>query len=149
MAETFSVIFELDVGSLDRICADYLARGGDLRPVVESSRSILKTAVDDIFNTEGSASASGATWKASRRAEEQGGMTLQDTGLLAGTLDTEAGEDWVLVGSNVPYGKYHLPPEKSGHEITTGIMPVRDWLDIDEDEVFEEIGDLMLDHLVS
>lgn len=137
------VVFDLNAEELFRVIEDYEKRGGNLRDVAESSRAIMKTAVDDLFDTEGN-----GQWKKSKRAEEEGGKTLQDTDLLAQTIDTEAGDDWVLVGSNVPYGRFHLPPEKSGHEVTTGIMPVRDWLDIDEDEVMGEIVDLMLDHLV-
>ena len=137
------VVFDLNAEELFGVIADYKERGGNLRDVAESARAIMKTAVDDLFDTEGN-----GQWKRSKRAEEEGGKTLQDTDLLAQTIDTEAGDDWVLVGSNVPHGKFHLPPEKSGHEVTMGIMPVRDWLAIDEDEVMDDIADLMLDHLI-
>jgi hypothetical protein len=32
--------------------------------------------------------------------------------------------------------------------VTTGVMPVRDYLDVDEEEVFDELVDLLLAHLV-
>lgn len=147
MAEVFQVAVDIDTSKLERLIDEYRERGEDLRDVAYQARAILKTAIDDIFYTEGTASAKGEKWKPSRRAIDQGGMTLNDTGILAGTLDMDSGEDWVSGGSAVPYGKYHLPPEKSGHDVTTGVMPVRDWLDVDEDAFLDDVGDLLVSHL--
>jgi len=60
----------------------------------------------------------------------------------SGSIERDFGSDWGSAGTDVPYGAFHLPPEKSGHQTTTGVMPVRDFLDINEDEVVEEISAL-------
>ena len=147
MVEVFQVAVDIDCAELISAIGEYKARGGDLRDITHSSEAILKAAIDDLFATEGTASPGGKAWKKSRRALNQSGMTLQDTGNLAGTIFTDSGEDWVSAGSNVPYGKFHLPPEKSGHAVTTGVMPVRDWLDVDEEDVLDQVEDLLLTHL--
>lgn len=132
---------DFDASALTDVIAEYVKKGGELSRLGPSVGEILREAVDYQFDSEGNGS-----WKASARAILQGGKTLQDTGNLAGTMETEVefvGQELVaFVGSNIPYAPFHLPPEKSGHAVSTGVMPVRDYFDIDEEEVMEEIGDL-------
>src|SRR5690349_14119192 len=135
----------LDISSLEKAIAEYEKNGRDLEDFFKSAETVLIEAVDREFDTEGR-----GHWKKSLRAELEGGKTLEKSGTLAGSISHGAshGKDFVEVGTNVPYAGFHLPPEKSGHPVTTGIMPVRDFLDFDQDEVLEELADLLGDALV-
>lgn len=134
---------DFDASELEGAVEAYAKKVGDLDRLAPTVAEILREAVDYVFDTEGDGS-----WKPSARAILQGGKTLQDTGNLAGTIEADAtfvgNEIVAFVGSDVPYAPYHLPPEKSGHPVVTGVMPVRDFLDIDADDVMDEIGDLFV-----
>lgn len=134
---------QFDVSELLKGIDEQRRRASNLEPFWKGAESILVEAVDYEFDSEGR-----GKWKKSLRAELQGGKTLQDTGLGAGSIKATHGKDFVEAGTNVWYMVFHLPPEKSGHPVTTGIMPVRDYLDVDEEEVFDELVDLLLAHLV-
>ena len=107
-----------------------------------SAAQVLVDAVDYEFYSEGR-----GRWQASLRALLEGGKTLTDTGVLAGAVQPGYTEDEAFAYDDVPYGVYHLPPEKSGHP-STGKMPVRDWTDIDIDAASDEIVDLFLREVV-
>ena len=90
-------------------------------------------------------------WKenaqSTKNKKPAGRGVLDDTGALKMGISSEVRSDGVYVGADKEYGKFHLPPEKSGHP-SKGIMPVRDWLGFDEDglsgienAVVEEIED--------
>ena len=74
----------------------------------------------------------------------KGRGVLVDAGDL-GNISFEATADYVLIGSNQEYGKYHLPSDKSGHP-SKNIMPVRDWLDFDN-EGYERIERAIVDEI--
>ena len=131
-----------DAKELEGVLDPWIARGGNLRALTPSIANILVEAVDNEFYTEGRGS-----WKPSLRALLDGGKTLTDTDVLAGSIQPGYSEDEAWAFTDVPYGAYHLPPEKSGHP-SKGIMPVRDFLDIDNEEVSDEIVDLFLREMV-
>lgn len=120
----------------------WIARGGNVRALMPSAAQVLVDAVDQEFYSEGR-----GQWKASLRALIEGGKTLTDTGVLAGSIQPGYTEDTATAYTDVPYGVYHLPPEKSGHP-SRGIMPVRDFLDIDIDAASDEIVDLFLREVI-
>lgn len=131
-----------DAKELEGALDPWIARGGNLRALMPRAAEIIMEAVDYEFYSEGRGS-----WKPSLRALLEGGKTLNDTGVLAGTLKREYDESSANVYSDVPYAPYHLPPEKSGHP-SKGIMPVRDFLEIDIDAASDEIADLFLREMV-
>lgn len=50
----------------------------------------------------------GKAWKPSRRAQEQGGQTLRDKGILANSFTFQAiSSDGLIYGTNVWYGEVH------------------------------------------
>lgn len=50
----------------------------------------------------------GIAWKVSRRAQEQGGQTLRDKGILANSFTFEPiSSDGLIYGTNVWYGEVH------------------------------------------
>ena len=122
----------LNWSALERELTDLYKHGAnlnDLRPVIGE---ILVTAIDEVFDTEGNAS-----WVRSDRAVAQGGKTLQDSGNLAGSMMVsypDAGA--VAVGTDVPYGVYHLEGTKH--------MEQRDFLDIDWDDVSDEVAEFLV-----
>lgn len=122
----------LNWSELDHVLSELYAHGAnlnDLRPVIGE---ILVTAIDEVFDTEGN-----GKWKKSQRAELQGGKTLQDTGILAGSISTEYPENGtVAAGTDVPYGIFHLEGTKK--------MEVRDFLDIDWEGVSEEVSEFLV-----
>jgi phage gpG-like protein len=127
---------DFDTRALQKVVDEFAKKGGETERLMPTVASILVEAVDYQFDTEGK-----GTWKKSARAILQGGKTLQDHGFLA-DIQPDHGKDWGEAYSDLPYAGFHLPPEKSGHPVTTGKMPVRDYLAIDEQEALEEIGDL-------
>lgn len=87
----------------------------------------------------------GQKWQPSRRAVEQGGQTLSDTGRLRKSIDYAATPKEVMVGSNAAYARIHQMGGKTGkgHKVT---MPARPFLgvsDADMDEVRETISDFL------
>jgi phage virion morphogenesis protein len=60
-------------------------------------------------------------------------------------ISFEATQDYALIGSNQDYGKFHLPSKKSGHP-SKNIMPVRDWLDFDQDG-YKEIEEAIVEEI--
>lgn len=137
-----SVSVELDTKALQAIVDEFALNYESLSEIMPAAASVLVGAVDYEFHTEGR-----GRWKKSKRAEEQGGKTLQDTGILAGSIQPAHGDGWFGAYTETPYAVFHLPPEKSGVP-SKGIMPVRDFLDIDMADAMEEVADLIVEHLV-
>lgn len=77
-------------------------RAGDLSPVMRTISEMMRGAVEDNFEAEGR-----PKWKKSRRAIEQGGKTLQDTGRLAASITKRATSTSAEVGTNVVYAAIH------------------------------------------
>ena len=74
----------------------------DLTPVMAAIGEDILFGIEDAF--AGEQSPSGQAWRSSRRAEKEGGKTLQDTRRLLNSLHVVAGPDSVSVGTNVIYG---------------------------------------------
>jgi len=71
-------------------------------------------------------------------------QVLVDAGNLR-QISFKVVDDGVLIGSDRDYGKFHLPPEKSGHP-SKNVMPVRDWLDFDE-KGYERIENAIIEEI--
>ena len=140
--------------------ARLLAAAEDLTPVMQEIGSYLELSVDERFEAE--AGPGGAAWQPSRRAREEGGKTLSDTGRLRASITSEAGADWVRIGTNVIYAAIHqeggtLTPTQPGGRLVFPIgdgwvsvgavtLPARPFLGLDaedEGEILAIVGDYL------
>lgn len=77
----------------------------DFSPAMAAIASHLEETTRERF--ERSAGPDGAAWKPSRRAQEQGGRTLIDSGRLLASLATFADATRAIVGTNLVYAAIH------------------------------------------
>lgn len=75
----------------------------------------------------------GVAWRPSRRAIDQGGQTLIDSGLLRSSIVYEAGSDQVRVGSNRVYAAIHQEGGQAGRGGKTR-LPARPYLGVNDDD---------------
>ena len=114
--------------------------------------------IENHFNNE--SGPKGKKWKSSKRALEQGGKTLQDTGALSMIkFNINTTQNYAFIGTTVHSGKAHhvgavipskfLKPKKAGgmlhwvsfgkdrfsygHEIPSFRLPVREWAYISDE----------------
>lgn len=112
-------------------------RGGNVADLLPVVGEILRSAIDEVFLTEGR-----GEWEVSRRVLEEGGTILQDTGRLAASIAIEEiGGDTVEAFALEPYGKFHV--------FGTKYMPARDYLDIDFIAVSDEVSEFILGEILS
>lgn len=115
---------------------------------VKDPKPLLKLAFntagfrDVIKHFQGEQSPEG-TWKKSKRAIEQGGQTLQDTGRLRGGFQPgnikNQGKNAIVFFNPVPYGGIHDEGTKT--------IPQREFMWL-SDSAQEEMLNIMLDQLV-
>lgn len=121
--------FKIDVTDQPILTAlqEAKAKLQDLTPIMRNIGIFVQASTKRRFTEE--ISPSGTPWKKSRRAKEQGGQTLSDTGRLRNSITFLAGKDSVAIGTSVPYGKYHqfgtapyviLPKSKKVLKFTIG-----------------------------
>jgi phage virion morphogenesis protein len=97
----------------------------------------------------------GKPWKKSRRAEEQGGETLRDRGILYNSIHAAAGNDQVIVGTPVIYAATHqfgaargsFGSTSRGGPIPWGDIPARPFLGI-SDETLSAIRETLIDFVL-
>lgn len=77
----------------------------DTQDLMERIGIVAENAISDNF--EGEHDPDGVAWAPSFRAREQGGKTLTDHGLLAGSIDGSATATSVERGSNLIYARIH------------------------------------------
>lgn len=134
-------LVEIDVSELDRMLIGVRARieNADGAAVAE----ILIEGIDRVLQSEGSWG-SGESWDPlspaylKARPERRGGQMLQDTELLMG-IQPRVGSGWAEGWSPAEYAVYHASPEPRS------VMPLRDFLAVDEDWLAEEVGNMLLD----
>jgi len=59
----------------------------------------------------------GNAWKPSKRSEDEGGKTLQNTRTLYNSISYRASMEGVEVGTNVKYARVHQGLDKSGNQV--------------------------------
>lgn len=106
---------QLKNDQVNRLLSGIARKLGDLAPVMRQIAGIMQDAVEENFDQEGRPS-----WKPSRRAEAQGGRTLQDTGRLAASITSRATGNQAMVGTNVVYAAIH---QFGGHTGPHTILP--------------------------
>lgn len=92
----FSYSISLDDSSFDKGMIGLLKASQNLRPVMEIAGGIFENSTRHRFDTE--RGPGDIPWPQSWRAREQGGKTLQDKGLLRGSIISNVGDDYVETG---------------------------------------------------
>lgn len=139
-----------------------IQRGQDLRPVMRDISTVLMGVVRDAFDDE-TDPATGEKWPRLSdkttipRRQESGhwpGSVLQVTGRLAASISQDYGDDYAVVGTNLPYARTHQFGAKQGEfgrtsrggPIPWGDIPARPIFGID-DEGRAEILDILAAYL--
>lgn len=99
----------------------------DLSPVMRKIAGTLLTETQFNFLDEGR-----PAWIPSLAAEERDGQTLQQTGRLMGSIDTDYDDRQAAVGTNVVYGAIHQFGGETGRNKATEIL-ARPYLPLTED----------------
>ena len=119
------------------------ARGEDLTPAMDEIGAALVSSVLDRF--ERGADPDGTPWTPLRRALEQGGQTLIDSGRLRGSITHVAASDRVTVGTNVIYAAIHQFGGRAGRGHRT-VLPSRPFLGLSEGDI-DEVRAILIDHV--
>lgn len=85
--------------------SELLLRGANLYPVMDEIGGMLVDSVIKRF--EDQKDPEGVAWSSSRRAEEEGGVTLTDSARLRHSITHAASASKVEVGTNMVYGGIH------------------------------------------
>ncbi len=95
----------LNWGGFDRALVNASRKLSDTRPLMASVGEALVSGTIRRFAAE--KAPDGSAWEKSKRAAEENGQTLTDTGRLRKSIDFAATPDKVMVGSNLPYARIH------------------------------------------
>lgn len=85
--------------------SELLLRGANLHPVMDEIGSLLVATVAHRFAEE--EGPDGEAWTPSRRAEDEGGVTLTDSARLRHSITHSAGATKVEIGTNLVYAGIH------------------------------------------
>ncbi|WP_330925291.1 phage virion morphogenesis protein [Candidatus Sororendozoicomonas aggregata] len=131
---------------------DLVAAGADLSPVMRQVAGILADAAEQAFASEADPT-TGQSWQPLTEAhqakrEEKGytGPTLQMTGQLAASIQSDYGRDYAQVGSNLVYGAIHQHGGTADMRPANAAIPARPFLGA-SDEDRDEILDILQRHL--
>lgn len=119
--------------------------GIDMEPLYDEVGEILLASVARNFRVGGRYAVSGdgefvggtMHWPESRRAKEQSGQTLLDTGQLAASITKRVGPDGVTIGTNKVYAAIHHYGGAAGRG-GVSILPPRPFLVVQEED-FQDI----------
>lgn len=86
---------------------------------------------------------------AARKAKKRGGAPILkfDNHMLGDRLNYQVGDNWVEIGSNVPYGALHQFGGKPGMAAGPAAVPARPWLGLSDQDT-AEIKQILTDHLL-
>lgn len=145
---------ELQTAELDRALTRLAASVKDMTPIMRAIGGELEAATERNFDDEGARIA--AKWKPSRRALEQKGQTLRDTGRLVASISaggaghvSEVTPQSVFVGTNVEYAAIHQFGGRAGRNRKVEI-PDRPFFGLnqqDEQDIAELIGKMLDDSM--
>ena len=110
------------------------------QPLMLKIAGVMHDAVEENFEQEGR-----PRWKPSKRAQRQGGKTLQDTGQMAASVAEKYDNDSALVGTNKKQAAIHQFGGKAGRgkKATIPARPVLKLTDSDLQEIKEAIKDYL------
>lgn len=92
-------------GGLDKALGKATGKLGNTQALMESVGEALVSGTKKRFAAK--KDPKGKPWQPSRRALEEGGETLTDSGRLRRSIDYAATSDKVMVGSNLAYARIH------------------------------------------
>lgn len=126
---------------MERAIKHYRSRADNVD--MEVFATLAMSYVDDVFQSEGATSLSGAWEPLSETTlilhpRRIGGLILQDTGATA-NIQLTYGPDFVDLVAPTDYAQYHLTGTKH--------MPKRDFFDVDTAKMLEEAGAIALAEL--
>lgn len=96
---------DVDTSPVDALLSQLARKLGDLSGPMDAIGLLVSESVRDNFKR--GVGPDGTAWKKSRRATEQNGQTLVDTGRLRTSITHQADRDSVVIGTTVPYAAVH------------------------------------------
>jgi phage virion morphogenesis protein len=130
----------IDDREVKKMLRDLASRVKDRRPLMREIAEIMHDAVMENFEQEGR-----PKWKPSKRAQKQGGQTLQDTGSLAASISSRHDNNSAQVGTNKKYAAIHQFGGKAGRG-TKVTIPARPFLKLTDSDL-EEIKEAVKEYL--
>lgn len=148
---------DIDAREPLRFLADLGDRLDDTKPLMEDIAAIMLDAVEENFAQEGRPDWVDLTDNTKARREKRGkwpGKILQDSGLLAASVQARADDNEAAVSTNYPSAPTHqfgaekgeYGQTKTGLPIPFGDIPARPFLVLGEDDIQEidaTIGDYL------
>lgn len=147
-------------GGLDKALGKATGKLGNTQALMESVGEALVSGTKKRFAAK--KDPEGKPWQPSRRALEEGGETLTDSGRLRRSIDYAATSDKVMVGSNLAYARIHqkggeIKPKKAkklvfkdsdGKTVAVDAVtiPARPYLGVSKEDM-EEVKSTMADFL--
>lgn len=151
------VTIQIETGQVQELLSQIQNRGQNLGPVLAEMGELVVSAILGHFESQ--SGPDGTPWIPSRRAAEQGGQTLQNTGRLKGSIRYEVGSQSVEAGTSgsIPYAAIHQfggtikPKTKKalsfgGRLFGAVHMPARPYVGISE-STMRDLDEALLDHL--
>ena len=142
-----AVQFQLDDSELLKALDAYASRTKNLKPVFRLIALDFLDRVEDNFASE-SGFAFGE-WEdlapatiAARRKNGVGYKILQDTGVMAGSVTPDYGNDFAEAFTTIFYAKYHTSKEPRSK------LPLRDFFDIDIESAQKDAAELILEEII-
>ena len=137
--------FKMDMGGLQRMVGTAIAQSQATRQLAANIGEALKSSTQDRF--EHGVGPDGTPWEPSQRALKKGGKTLVNNNILQNSIDWEASDSTVVVGTNNEYARIHQLGGQAGrgHAVT---LPARPYLGLSEED-HAEIREMMRDHLAA
>lgn len=131
----------IDDTELKQLLKDLTQKLSDRRPLMRNLAGIMHNAVEENFEQEGR-----PRWKPSKRAQKQGGKTLQDTGSLVASISMQYDNDKAVVGTNKVYAAIHQFGGKAGRGRKVTI-PERPYLKLTNEDL-EDIKQAVKEYLI-
>ena len=137
--------FTMDTRSLEKKFGYMLNRLRQSKKMLSTIGEALVTSTKLRFQT--TKDPDGKQWKKSVRVKKVGGQTLSDTGDLKGSINYEATDTLVAVGSNNDvYAHAHQAGSKVGRNLSVQ-LPRRQFLGINDDDM-EEVEEIIKEHIM-
>lgn len=133
----------LNWGGLDKVLGNVARHMANRKALMTTIGEALVAGTITRFENE--EAPDGTAWEPSHRASGADGQTLTDTARLRNSIDSQATDDLVMVGSNVAYARIHQLGGKAGrgHKVT---IPPRPYLGVSTADV-EEVKGILTDFL--
>lgn len=135
--------FNLNWNGMDRVIGSAVAKAQQTQNLMEQVGEVLVSSTAERF--EKGEGPDGTPWKASKRADKDGGQTLVDDGILHNSVGYQASPGHVEVGSNDVRARIHQLGGKTGRGHKTK-LPARPYLGISEEDI-KEARELIADHM--